>query len=84
MAIIFDEYFPYVMTGESINKVKVLTPRAQPIWAKPVSFDTTKLQFFIIGRVCLILSFSKESQFFPTSEFLNLFIKSISFVPPAI
>ena len=43
-----------------------------------------KSQFFIIGKVCLILSFSKDSQFFPTSELLNFLIKSISFGPAAI
>ena len=55
-----------------MNKVNVLTPSAQAMWANPVSLQIAKLQFFIIGKVCLILSFSNDSQFSPTSVLLNL------------
>ena len=35
-----------------MNKVNVLTPSAQAMWANPVSLQIAKLQFFIIGKVC--------------------------------
>ena len=72
------------MIGLSINNVSDLTPSATDKCANPVSEPIYKSQFLIIGKVSLILSSSKDLQFFPTSEFFNLFIKSISFFPPAI
>ena len=56
---------------------------ATAICAQPVSLPIYKLQFFIIGSVSLMLNCSNEIQFFSGLSFLNLFIKSISLMPPA-
>ena len=78
-----DEYLPYVITGLSMNNVSVLTLSAQAMCANPVSLETTRSQFFIIGKVSLIVNFSKDSHLSSTPESLNFLIKSISFIPPA-
>ena len=66
-----------------MNKVSVLTLSAQAMCANPVSLETTRSQFFIIGKVSLIVNFSKDSHLSSTPESLNFLIKSISFIPPA-
>ena len=71
------------MIGLSQKIVRALMFKATDICAQPVSFPIYKSQLEIYLKVSLILSFSKEKEFLPTFEFLNLFINSISFSPPA-
>ena len=60
------------------------TFNATDICAQPVSFPIYKSQSEIYCKVSLILIFQKKKNFFLYLNSLNLFIKSISFFPPAI
>ena len=77
-------YLPYAKIGLSQKIVSAFIFNATDICAQPVSFPMYKSQFEIIFKESLILRFSKENELFPTLDLLNWFIKSISFLPPAI
>ena len=64
-----------------MNKIIHFNPSPEAIWANPVSLQIAYLQHAIIGIISATVFCDKDTQFFPTEEFIILSISGSSFIP---